>query len=85
MPINKTQNLTPFVRIYKGMKIIITKTYVPKLLMKTIGYVESVSFTKSHWIQHDNLMHPPINILINFNEFKQKYETLQDITLRGLL
>ncbi len=30
-------------------------------------------------------MHPPINILIDFNEFTQKHETLQDITLKGLL
>jgi hypothetical protein len=34
---------------------------------------------------HDYLMHPPINILIDFNEFIQKDETLQDINLKGLL
>jgi hypothetical protein len=33
MPINKTQNLAPFIKNYKGMKIIITETYIPKLLM----------------------------------------------------
>jgi len=33
MAINKTQNLAPFIKIYKGMKIIIIATYIPKTLM----------------------------------------------------
>jgi hypothetical protein len=33
MTISKIQNLIPFIKNYKGMKIIITKTYIPKLLM----------------------------------------------------
>jgi hypothetical protein len=33
MPINKTQILAPFIKNYKGMKIIIIETYIPKLLM----------------------------------------------------
>jgi hypothetical protein len=68
------------------MKVIITQNIYPKLviLKGIIGYVQNVLLTKSHWIQHDNLMHPPINVLINFNEFIQKYEMLQNINLKGL-
>jgi hypothetical protein len=29
-------------------------------------------------------MHPPINVLIDFNEFIQKHEMLQDLNLKGL-
>jgi hypothetical protein len=69
------------------MKVIITQNIYPKtlILKGTIGYVQSILLTKSHWIQHDNLMHPPINVLINFNEFIQKHEMLQNINLKGLL
>lgn len=86
MPTNKNQNLAPFLKIYKGMKVIITQNIYPKtiILKETIGYVQSILLTKSHWIQHDNLLHPPINVLINFNEFIQKHEMLQNINLKGL-
>lgn len=86
MPTNKNQNLAPFLKIYKGMKVIITQNIYPKIviLKGTIGYVQNILLTKSHWIQHDNLMHPPINFLINFNEFIQKHEILQNINLKGL-
>jgi hypothetical protein len=86
MPTNQDQNLAPFLKIYKGMKVIITQNIYPKtiILKETIGYVQSILLTKSHWIQHDNLLHPPINVLINFNEFIQKHEMLQNINLKGL-
>jgi hypothetical protein len=86
MPTNKIQNLAPFLKIYRGMKVIITQNIYPKttIFKGTIGYVQSILLTKSHWIQHDNLMHPPINVLINFNEFIQKHEMLQNINLKGL-
>jgi ATP-dependent exoDNAse (exonuclease V) alpha subunit len=52
------------------MKVIITENLYPKLgiVNGTIGYVENISLTKSHWIQRDEMMHPPINILVDFNE-----------------
>jgi len=52
MIINKTQNLAPFLKIYKGMKVIITENTYPKIgiLNGTIGDVQSISLTKSHWI-----------------------------------
>jgi hypothetical protein len=86
MPKNKIQNLTPFIRIYRRIQIIITKTlYIYKIIVYgTFSYVQNILLTKSHWIQHDNLMHPPINVLIDFNEFILKNETLQDINLKGL-
>jgi ATP-dependent exoDNAse (exonuclease V) alpha subunit len=68
------------------MKVIITKNLYPKIRIVngTIGYVQNISFAKSHWIQYDELMHLPINVLIDFNEIIQNHETLQDITLEGL-
>jgi hypothetical protein len=86
MPTNQNQNLAPFLKIYRRMKVIITQNIYPKtiILKGTIGYVQSILLTKSHWIQHDNLMHPPINVLINFNEIIQKHEMLQKINLKGL-
>jgi hypothetical protein len=67
----KTQNLTPFIKINKRMKVIITKTLYPKIriVYGTFGYIQNILLTKSHWIQHDDLMYPPINVLIDFNEF----------------
>jgi hypothetical protein len=49
------------------MKVIIIKNLYPKLgiVNGTIGYVENISLTKSHWIQCDEMMHPPINILVD--------------------
>jgi hypothetical protein len=69
------------------MKIIIIENLYSKIrtINGTIGYVQNISLTKSRWIQHDYLMHPPINILIDYNEFIQKHETLQDINIKGLL
>jgi len=48
MPTSKTQNLTPFKKNYKGMKVIIIKNLYPKLgiVNGNIGYVENISFTK---------------------------------------
>jgi hypothetical protein len=56
MPTNQNQNLAPFLKIYRGMKVIITQNIYPKtiILKGTIGYVQSILLTKSHWIQHDN-------------------------------
>jgi len=71
MPINQDQNLAPFLKIYKGMKVIITQNIYPKtiILKETIGYVQSILLTKSHWIQHDNLL-PLMFLLILMNSYK---------------
>jgi ATP-dependent exoDNAse (exonuclease V) alpha subunit len=52
MTTNKLQNLAPFLKIYKGMKVIIIENTYPKigLLNGTIGDVQSISLTKSYWI-----------------------------------
>jgi ATP-dependent exoDNAse (exonuclease V) alpha subunit len=51
MTTNKIQNLAPFLKIYKGMKVIIIENTYPKgILNGTIGDVQSISLTKSHWI-----------------------------------
>jgi hypothetical protein len=44
MPTNKTQNLAPFIKIYKIMKIIIIKNIYPKIeiINGTIGYVQNI-------------------------------------------
>jgi ATP-dependent exoDNAse (exonuclease V) alpha subunit len=42
MSTNKTQYLTPFLKIYKGLKVIITKKWYPKLRIVngSIGYIK---------------------------------------------
>ncbi len=52
MTTNKTQNLTPFLKIYKGMKVIIIENTYLKIgiFNGTIGDIQSISLTKSHWI-----------------------------------
>jgi hypothetical protein len=80
MPTSKTQKLASFSFFNKGMKVIIPENLYPKLgiVNRTIGYVENISLTKSHWIQHDEMMHPPINIFVYFNEIifrKKHYKT----------
>jgi hypothetical protein len=68
------------------MKIIVTENLYPKtgIINGTIGYVQNISIKKIDWIHYDELMHPPMNILVNFNEFIEKNGTLQNITFQGL-
>jgi hypothetical protein len=68
------------------MKVIIIKNLYPKkrIVNGTIGYVQNIALTKSHWIEYDELMHPPINVFINFDEVIQYHETLQNMILEGL-
>jgi hypothetical protein len=44
----------------------ITKNWI---VNGTIGYVQDISIKKINWIHYDELMHPPTNILVDFNEF----------------
>ncbi len=55
MSISKTQCLTPFLKIYKGMKVIIIKNLYPKLriINGNIEYIENISFANFEWIQKD--------------------------------
>jgi len=68
------------------MKVRIVENLYPKrrIVNGTIRYVQNITLTKSHWIQYDELMHPPVNVFIDFNEVIQYHEILQDITLEGL-
>jgi hypothetical protein len=45
------------------MKIIVIKNLYPKInnFNEMISYVQNISLTNSHWIQHDKLMHLSIN------------------------
>jgi len=49
MSTSKTQCLAPFLKIYKGMKIIIIENLYPKLgnVNGNIGYIENISLTYS--------------------------------------
>jgi len=82
----KTQCLTPFLKIYKGMKIIIIENLYPKLgsVNGNIGYIENMSLAYSKWIQKDITMYPPINVLLSFNDFIKKNIRLQNIKLKSL-
>jgi hypothetical protein len=69
------------------MKIIIIEKLYPKIghVNESIGYIENISLTISKWIQKDVTMHPPINILVNFNDSIEKNIKLQNIKLEDLL
>jgi len=81
MPISKTQCLTPLFKIYKGMKIIITKNLCPKfeIVNESTKDIKNVSLTNLEWIQKDVTIHPPINVLLKFNGFIEKDIKLQNI------
>ncbi len=78
--INKTQNLTPFLKLYKGMKVIIIENLYPKLgiVNRTIDYIQNILVNKSQWIQQDP---SPANVYVDLNEFIEKLDTLQNIRL----
>jgi len=61
------------------MKIIIIQNVYPKLgiINGSIRYIKNTSFTEPKWIQKDVTMHPPINVLVNFNNFIKKNIKLQ--------
>jgi hypothetical protein len=42
------------------------------IINKSIGYVENISLTNFEWIQKDVTIHPPIYVLVNFNDFIEK-------------
>jgi ATP-dependent exoDNAse (exonuclease V) alpha subunit len=46
---SKIQYLAPFLKIYKGMKVIVTKNLYPKLgiVNRSIGYIENISITNT--------------------------------------
>ncbi len=68
MPTGKIQNLSPFLKIYKRMKVIITKYLYPKIgiVNGTIDYVQNISIKRRNWIHYNELMPPPMNILVDF-------------------
>jgi hypothetical protein len=86
MSTSKIQCLTPSLKMYKGMKIIIIENLYPKLgiVSGNIGYIKNISLIDSEWIRKNITMHPPINVLININDFIEKNIKLQNIKLRGL-
>ncbi len=49
---SKTQCLTPFLKVYKGMKIIIIENLYPKLRIVNgnIRYIKNISLTNLEWI-----------------------------------
>jgi ATP-dependent exoDNAse (exonuclease V) alpha subunit len=52
MSTSKTQCLTPFFKVYKGMKIIIIENLYPKfrIVNGSIGYIKNMSLANSEWI-----------------------------------
>jgi hypothetical protein len=66
----KTRYLAPFFN--QGMKIIIIESLYLKLRVVngSIGYIKKISLVDVKWIHKDITLHTPINILVNFNDFK---------------
>jgi hypothetical protein len=61
MPTNKTQSLAPFIKFYKGMKIIIIKNLYPKIRIVNRTLVILKIFHSQNHIGFNiiTLMHPP--------------------------
>jgi len=61
------------------MKVIIIKNMYPKLRIVngTIGYVQNIIITKSHWIQKNHSMHLPTNVFVDLNESILKHDILR--------
>jgi hypothetical protein len=66
------------------MKVIITKKSYPevRIVNKSIRYIENISLIDFEWIQKDVTMHPPINVLVNFNDFIKKNIKLKNASLK---
>lgn len=65
--------------------IILEKLHLKlKFVNGSIDYIKNISLTNVKWIKKDVIMCPPINILVNFNEFTKKQISLQNITFKGL-
>jgi hypothetical protein len=64
------------------MKVIVMENLCPKLpiVNECTHYIENILITYVEWIFKNYTMHPPINVLINFNEFINKHKNLQNIT-----
>jgi hypothetical protein len=84
--ISKVQYLAPFLKIYKGMKIIVMENLYPKLriINGSINYIKNTSNIDAKWIQKNKIIHFSINVLVIFNEFINKHINLQNITLDKL-
>jgi hypothetical protein len=53
--------------------IILKKLHLKlKFVNGSIDYIKNISLTNVKWIKKDVIMCPPINILVNFNEFIKK-------------
>jgi hypothetical protein len=85
MPTSKTQNLSPFKFFYKRMKVIIIEDLYQKIgiVNGTIGFVQNISIKRRYWTHYNELMHPHMNILVDFTKFIEKNDILQNITLKG--
>jgi len=72
---NKIQYFAPFFKIYKRLKMIIIENSYPKLriVKRSIGYIKNITITNTKWIQKSLIVHPPKNVLVNFNEFINKH------------
>jgi hypothetical protein len=67
-------------KLYKGIKVTITKNLYPKLgiINGIVIYIQNISINKSQWIQRNHSMHPPTNVYVDLNEFIEKHDTVQD-------
>jgi hypothetical protein len=60
MPTKKTQSLAPFIKIPKGMKIIIIENLYPKIrIVNRTLLIFKIFHSKNH-IQHDNFDAPTL-------------------------
>jgi hypothetical protein len=83
----KTQNLHSFLKLYKGMKVMLTENQFPilGLVNGTIGTVYKIIFDHEVPKNDSVFIKLPLHILVDFNFFlNNRKSSLHDIMIEGL-
>jgi hypothetical protein len=83
----KTQNLHSFLKLYKGMKVMLTENQFPTLglVNDTIGTGYEIIFDHDVSKNDSVFIKRPLHILVDFNSFINNHKSsLNDIMIEGL-
>jgi hypothetical protein len=83
----KTQNLHSFLKLFKGMKVVLIENQFPTLglVNGTIGTTYEIIFDHDVSKNDSVFIRPPLHILVDFNSFINDHKSsLNDIMIEGL-
>ncbi len=80
-------NLYPFLKLYKGMKVMLIEILYPKfgLVNGIIDIVYEIVIDDSVKNKNSTCIEPPLYVNADFNTFISKHSNLRDINLNGFL